>query len=110
MPSRANFSVKYPLLKLCPKGKPIRPNRLPSRPSLTPPLWGVLVELVELEVLVELEALSAVANSSFFIFLHRYIVLMPKVKRFHSTSSKPARFRMPSISSACGKASIEAGR
>ena len=47
------------------------------------------------------------------VFCHlvaRYIVLIPKVKRRHCTSAKPALRRMPSICSGCGKASMEAGR
>ena len=43
-------------------------------------------------------------------FVARYIVLIPKVKRRHCTSVKPALRRMPSICSGCGKASMEAGR
>ena len=47
------------------------------------------------------------------VFVHFsaiYIVLMPNVKRFHCTSAKPTLCKMPSICSACGKASIEAGK
>ena len=46
----------------------------------------------------------------FSYFLARYMVQMPKVKRFQKTLEKPVRCRIPSITSPCGKASMVAGR
>ena len=46
----------------------------------------------------------------FHYFSAKYMVQMPKVKRFHSTLRNPALRRMPSMTSPWGKASMVAGR